>query len=151
MTTAIRARAVAWQHAEAVVYPALVSMPETYVTELCVHVVEAGVTRAVAEHATAQIFDWMIPLIQLQGISDSIAFAYLEKHGQVRCGDIDAALQQDHHAIASVATGTSRTAAFGNQLELRRAASPAKMPVAVARTAQGCFEPSCLQPVFLHA
>ena len=37
----------------------------------------------------------MIPLIQLQGISDSIAFAYLAKHGQVRWADIDAALHQD--------------------------------------------------------
>ena len=68
--------------------------PTTYLKDLRAVLAEAGVTAAVANHADAAIFDWMIPLIQLQGISDSIAFGYLAKHGRVRWSDIDAALAE---------------------------------------------------------
>ena len=69
-------------------------MSETYLRDLRALLADAGVTAAVVNHANAPIFDWMIPLIQLLGTSDSIALSYLSTHGGVRWGDIELALAQ---------------------------------------------------------
>src|SRR3954470_23859353 len=38
--------------------------------------------------------DWLMRLVQLQGISDTIAFAYADKHGIARWADITFALER---------------------------------------------------------
>src|SRR6185503_5323702 len=91
---AIRSKAMDWKFAEAIVYPTLVAAPASYLSDLRSDLAEAGVPVAVAEHDTASIFDWMIPLIQLQGISDSIALSYLAAHGGVGWSEIEAALNE---------------------------------------------------------
>jgi len=42
---------------------------------------ESGMARAVRKHDTAAIYDWLMGLLSLQGISDQIAFGYIEKWG----------------------------------------------------------------------
>src|SRR3954464_9248846 len=51
-----------------------------------------GVIAAVRRHDTPVIFDWLMDALSYQGVSDSIAHGYMEKHGRVRWHDIVAAL-----------------------------------------------------------
>ena len=51
-----------------------------------------GVVRAARDHDTAALFDWLIQVLSFQGISDSVAAGYMERHGTVRWSDVAAAL-----------------------------------------------------------
>src|SRR3954452_735122 len=53
-----------------------------------------GVIAAVQRHNTPAIFDWLIDALSFQGVSDSIAYSYMEEHGRVRWVDIAAALSE---------------------------------------------------------
>ena len=41
-----------------------------------------GITRAVKDHDTPALFDWLIEALSFQGISDSVASGYMARHGQ---------------------------------------------------------------------
>ncbi len=45
------------------------------------------------QHDTAPIYDWLIAVVALQGISDSVAFGWDERHGGAQWSDIDAGLR----------------------------------------------------------
>ena len=49
---------------------------------------DRGVIRAVSDHDTPALFDWLIEALSFQGISDSIASEYMAQHGGVRWSDI---------------------------------------------------------------
>ena len=51
-----------------------------------------GVIAAVQRHDTAAVFDWLIDALSYQGVSDTIAWGYMEQHGRIRWHDIAAAL-----------------------------------------------------------
>ena len=51
-----------------------------------------GVIAAVRRHDTPAIFDWLIDALSYQGVSDSIAYGYMEQHGRVRWHEIAQAL-----------------------------------------------------------
>jgi len=51
-----------------------------------------GVIAAVRRHDTPVIFDWLIDALSFQGVSDNIAYNYMEQHGRVRWRDIAQAL-----------------------------------------------------------
>src|SRR5918911_72652 len=51
-----------------------------------------GVIAAVQQHDTPAIFDWLIEALSYQGVSDSIAYSYMEEHGRVRWAHIAAGL-----------------------------------------------------------
>jgi hypothetical protein len=51
-----------------------------------------GVIAAARRHDTPVIFDWLIDALSYQGVSDSIAYGYMEQHGRVRWHDIAKAL-----------------------------------------------------------
>jgi hypothetical protein len=51
-----------------------------------------GVIAAVQRHDTPAIFNWLIDALSYQGVSDSIAYGYMERHGRIRWQDIAAAL-----------------------------------------------------------
>ena len=53
-----------------------------------------GVIAAVQRHDTATIFDWLIDAFSFQGVSDNIAYGYMEQHGRVRWHDIAGALAE---------------------------------------------------------
>jgi len=50
------------------------------------------VITAVRRHDTPVIFDWLIDALSYQGVSDNIAYNYMEQHGRVRWHDIADAL-----------------------------------------------------------
>ena len=52
----------------------------------------SGVTRAVAERDTPALFDWLMQVLSYQGVSDAIAFAYMDRHGTVNHADVTADL-----------------------------------------------------------
>jgi hypothetical protein len=54
-----------------------------------------GVIAAVQRHDTPVIFDWLIDALSYQGVSDSIAWGYMERHGRVRWYDIATALARE--------------------------------------------------------
>ena len=43
-----------------------------------------GVIAAVQRHDTPAIFDWLIDALSYQGVSDNIAYHYMEQHGRLR-------------------------------------------------------------------
>jgi hypothetical protein len=49
---------------------------------------------AVQRHDTAAIFDWLIDALSYQGVSDTIAWGYMEQHGRVQWHDIAGALAE---------------------------------------------------------
>jgi hypothetical protein len=51
-----------------------------------------GVPSAIRRHDTATLFDWLIAALSYQGISDRVAFNYMEAHGRTRWADIEAKL-----------------------------------------------------------
>jgi hypothetical protein len=53
-----------------------------------------GIGRAVQNHDTPAIFDWLMEALSYQGISDAIAADFIEQHGTVRWRDIADALAQ---------------------------------------------------------
>ena len=54
-----------------------------------------GVIRAVRDHDTPALFDWLIEALSFQGISDSVASGYMARHGSVRWSEIAAALSRN--------------------------------------------------------
>ena len=51
-----------------------------------------GITRAVKDHDTPALFDWLIKTLSFQGISDTVAAGYIAEHGSVRWSEIAQAL-----------------------------------------------------------
>jgi hypothetical protein len=47
-----------------------------------------GVRAGIARHNTAVVFDWLISGLSYQGISDRVAYAYMERHGGITWRDI---------------------------------------------------------------
>jgi len=83
-----------WEFVKRVTHPALILAPASFLDDICTNLWAEGVQGAVAQRETAPIFDWLMRLVQLQGISDTIAFAYADKHGIARWADIAAALAE---------------------------------------------------------
>ena len=51
-----------------------------------------SVPSAIRRHDTAVLFDWLMAALSYQGISDRVAFNYMEAHGRARWHDINAKL-----------------------------------------------------------
>jgi hypothetical protein len=82
----------AWRHLEAVTRPALILAPTSFLGDIAGSLAEAGIQEAVAHHNSGPVFDWLMSLFQLQGISDAVAFSYAAQHGSVRWHEINNAL-----------------------------------------------------------
>jgi hypothetical protein len=48
-----------------------------------------GVRAAIRKRATAAVFDWLISALSYQGISDQIAYDYMEQHGYLQWEDVN--------------------------------------------------------------
>jgi hypothetical protein len=55
---------------------------------------EAGLIEAVERRHTAPIFDWLMSAFSLQGISDRVAWDYMEKHGSANWSSAQAGLRR---------------------------------------------------------
>ena len=49
-----------------------------------------GIPSAIRRHDTATLFDWLVSALSYQGISDQVAYDYMERHGSATWADIDA-------------------------------------------------------------
>src|ERR1700746_3218287 len=50
------------------------------------------VSAAIRNRDTGPVFDWLMAAVSYQGISDQVAYDYMEKHGRATWADIDAKL-----------------------------------------------------------
>ena len=48
-----------------------------------------GVPSAIRHHDTAPLFDWLMAALSYQGISDRVAYDYMERHGRAQWRDIE--------------------------------------------------------------
>ena len=48
-----------------------------------------GVLSAIRRHDTATLFDWLMAALSYQGISDRVAYDYMERHGRAQWRDIE--------------------------------------------------------------
>lgn len=81
-----------WSFFNRVVQPALYLAPTTFLGDISSSLSAAGIQDAVARHDSGPIYEWLLSLFQLQGVSDHAAFSYAEKHGKVRWVEIEAVL-----------------------------------------------------------
>jgi hypothetical protein len=65
----------------------------SYLDDTDAAVRRAGLVRAVALGHTPPIFDWLLTTFSLQGISNSVAQDYMDKHGTASWSDIEASLR----------------------------------------------------------
>ena len=49
-----------------------------------------GMPTAIRRHDTAPLFDWLMAALSYQGISDRVAYEYMEEHGRAEWPDIEA-------------------------------------------------------------
>jgi hypothetical protein len=67
----------------------------TLIDDARVDLASAGVIEAVKRRRAAAIFDWLIGVVSLQGISDAVALGYIEGHEAIRLTDINRALKRE--------------------------------------------------------
>jgi hypothetical protein len=65
----------------------------SFLDEIDAEAQEAGLVEAVERRHTAPIFDWLIAAFSLQGISDRVAWNYIEKHGSASWSSTQAGLR----------------------------------------------------------
>ncbi|WP_237481875.1 hypothetical protein [Lichenibacterium dinghuense] len=80
-------------HLARVAGPALHLAPVEFVEEIASRLAAAGIQDAVARRDPAPIYDWLMTLVALQGISDDVAFGWDERHGGVAWTEVDGALR----------------------------------------------------------
>lgn len=66
----------------------------TLIDDARVELAGAGVIEAVQNHDDNVIFDWLLEIMQFQGVSDSAARAFLEEHGLATAHDIAKGLRR---------------------------------------------------------
>lgn len=82
----------AWSHALAVTRPALDLARADYLDKIAADLRRSDIQAAVSRRYTPAIFDWMVSLLALQGISDRVAFAWDAEHGGISWAAIEASL-----------------------------------------------------------
>jgi hypothetical protein len=60
----------------------------SYLDDIRADLRDRGIIRAVKDHDTPALFDWLVETLSFQGISDSVASGYMAQHGSVRWADI---------------------------------------------------------------
>ncbi len=66
----------------------------TYLQRLRANLTRTGIRAAVAAHDTPALFGWLMDLLSYQGVSDAVAWTYMEQHGRITWADIQAALNR---------------------------------------------------------
>ena len=64
----------------------------SYIDDIREDLGERGVIRAIKDHDTPVLFDWLMEVLSFQGISDGVALGYIADHGNARWSEIAAAL-----------------------------------------------------------
>jgi hypothetical protein len=56
----------------------------SYLDDIRADLRDRGISRAVRDHDTPVLFDWLVEALSFQGISDAVAAGYMDQHGTVR-------------------------------------------------------------------
>jgi hypothetical protein len=60
----------------------------SYLDDVRADLRDYGIMRAIKDHDTPALFDWLVEILSYQGISDSVASEYIAQHGNVRWAEI---------------------------------------------------------------
>jgi hypothetical protein len=60
----------------------------SYLDDVRADLRDCGIMRAIKDHDTPTLFDWLVQMLCYQGISDSVAAGYMAQHGTVRWADV---------------------------------------------------------------
>ena len=82
-----------WGHLQRVAEPALILAPTSFLVDLSDTLASRGVSSAVTARDDGPIYDWIMDLVPLQGISDRIASRYADQHGRVTHAEIRSAVR----------------------------------------------------------
>jgi hypothetical protein len=66
----------------------------SYLSDLRASARRHGLIRAVGDHDTPALFDWLVSAASFQGISDSVAAGYMERNGRIRWQELQDAVAQ---------------------------------------------------------
>jgi hypothetical protein len=66
----------------------------SYLDDIRTDLGDCGIVRAINDHDTPVLFDWLVEMLSFQGISDSVASWYIAQHGSVRWADVADALSR---------------------------------------------------------
>lgn len=66
----------------------------TIIDDARVHLAADGVLDAIRRHDDDALFGWLMGVLSYQGVSDAIAYDYMERHGRVSAGEIGAGLNR---------------------------------------------------------
>jgi hypothetical protein len=67
----------------------------SYLDDIRADLRDCGISRAVRDHDTPVLFDWLVEALSFQGISDAVAAGYMGQHGSVRWAEIAEALSRN--------------------------------------------------------
>ena len=67
----------------------------SYLDDIRADLRDSGIRRAVRDHDTPVLFDWLVEALSFQGISDAVAAGYMDQHGSVRWAEIAEALSRN--------------------------------------------------------
>lgn len=67
----------------------------TIIDDARVDLAADGVLGAIRRHDNAALFGWLMGVLSYQGVSDAIAYDYMERHGRISAGEIAAGLNRD--------------------------------------------------------
>lgn len=84
-----------WNWALGVIEPALLLSDPDFLDEIRSSLAEQGVVCAVGMRDSAAIYDWLLGVMQFQGISDANAATFTENHGPVTWAEIASALADE--------------------------------------------------------
>jgi hypothetical protein len=71
----------------------LVAAQASYFTDLHERLADQDIRMAVQAHHTPVLFDWLVEVLSYQGVSDAIAWGYMDQHGRVCFSDLEQALR----------------------------------------------------------
>ena len=65
----------------------------SFLSDIETEIRTAGLSKAVAEHDTDRIYNWLVTTFSYQGISDQVARGYMERHGTATWAELQQALK----------------------------------------------------------
>jgi hypothetical protein len=66
----------------------------TLIDDARVFLAGAGVFDAVRDHDDGVLFEWLMEVLSYQGVSDAIAYGYMEKHGRIGAAEVSRGLKR---------------------------------------------------------
>jgi hypothetical protein len=66
----------------------------SYLDDIRADLRDRGIIRALKDHDTPALFDWLVETLSFQGISDAVAAGYIAQHGNARWADVDEGLSR---------------------------------------------------------